>query len=575
MRRSVFVAAALLLCALPAMGQACGQPYPSARCDLNTSALPTTPNMGNTVGAGTKINDPNFGSPVIRITDVNSNRPTLPNSALLVNSSGSGEENLISCGPDATRLAMIADTGGAQYPITFNPLAAIANPRLYTTTLSGTNGFAFPASTVPIGWSRICATTPQLAYVLGGADDATIETYNFAGNCASCTPPSPSIIYSFEDSTNGLGPNFAVTYNLATGGTSQNDSDIVAAFGGAIQWTNSYSYVTGYAYGVISGSIVYPATGNAGEFLFQATNAPCVGQASGTPAWNQTIGGSNSDGACSMLNIGKGFQGDQGTQYIGVYRPGLGVRMLNTATGGVSADWGPTGQIPSDPCTQYVHEVKVGKIGGALGWLSWSPAAPCQSDAEYVWNYAASSLAGSLTSLCTSGYCGGHTAKGMLAWVNNPGDDIPNYMDVCTVGGTCPVGVSNGITYALPSGGIQAGLDLHIGWNSLNDALPFCGTTWLNGAPTKAWTNEVICYLASYLSGRNPFRFAQTENSGSSAIFSCQIAVSSVSADGEWIMLTSDWQNTLGSGRCDVFAVQLSTIPVNFIPWTRNGVMLF
>jgi hypothetical protein len=40
-------------------------------------------------------------------------------------------------------------------------------------------------------------------------------------------------------------------------------------------------------------------------------------------------------------------------------------------------------------------------------------------------------------------------------------------------------------------------------------------------------------------------------------------------------MLTSDWQNTLGSGRCDVFAVQLSSLPVNFIPWTRNGVMLF
>ena len=48
--------------------------------------------------------------------------------------------------------------------------------------------------------------------------------------------------------------------------------------------------------------------------------------------------------------------------------------------------------------------------------LAWTPAAPCQSDAEYAWNYAASSLTGSLTSLCNSGYCGGHTAKGMLGF---------------------------------------------------------------------------------------------------------------------------------------------------------------
>jgi hypothetical protein len=588
MRRRSGRLAALLLCGLfvficswpvPAMGQTCGQPYPNATCNLTTYTLPTTPNMGNTVGAGTQITDPNLGSKVIRITDVNANRPTLPNAALLVNSSGSGEENLISCGPDATRLAMIADTGGAQFPITFNPLAAIANPRLYTTTLASTNGFAFPAGTVPIGWSRVCPTHAQLAYVLGDSDDATIETYNFAGNCASCTPPTPTTIYSFETSSNGLGPNFAVTYNLATGGTTQNDSDIVAGFGGGIEWTNSFSYTTGYYNGVISGNIVYPTTGNLGEYLYEATNAPCTGQASGTPVWNQTVSGTNSDGGCTMMNIGKGFQGDQGTQYIGVYRPGSGVRMLNTATGGVSGDWGPTGQIPSDPCLQYVHEVKVGKIGGAQGWIRVGLATPCTTATQYTWNYGASSLTGSFYSLCETAYCGGHTSAGMLGFTNNSGDDPPNFMAVCFVYGSsslCPMSVTDGIIPALPAGGIQAGLDNHVGWNSLNDSLPFCGTTALNGVPTKAWTNEVMCWLASYLAGRNPFRFAQTENTGASSIFQCQIAVSSVSADGEWIMITSDWQNTLGSGRCDVFAVQLSAIPVNFmIPWTRNGVMLF
>jgi hypothetical protein len=54
---------ALLLSALPAAGQACGAPYPHATCNLTTYTLPSpTPTMGNLVGAGAGITDPNFGS---------------------------------------------------------------------------------------------------------------------------------------------------------------------------------------------------------------------------------------------------------------------------------------------------------------------------------------------------------------------------------------------------------------------------------------------------------------------------------------------------------------------------------
>jgi hypothetical protein len=562
---------ALLLSALPAAGQACGAPYPHATCNLTTYTLPSpTPTMGNLVGAGAGITDPNFGSQLWRVTDIHTDRPDAPNFSLVVDTSGSGEQLLIS-GDDS--LAMIGDTGGAQFPIAFGGAAGVfpANPRLYTTTLAATNGFQFPQYSNPIGWSRVVPANDKLVYVLSGSDDATIVTYNFNGACASCTPPTPTTIYDFESSANGLGDDFFVTYSV-TGGTSHNDTDIAVGFGGGIEWTNSFSYTTGYHNGVIAGNIVYPASGNAGHYLFMATNAPCTGQATGTPAWNQTVSGSNSDGGCTMTNIGHGFQGDQGTQYIAVWRAGVGVRVLNTATGAVSGDWGPTGQITSPPCTQYIHEVKLGKVGGTQGWLAWTPAAPCQSDAEYAWNYAASSLTGSLTSLCNSGYCGGHTAKGMLGWVNNPGDLIPNFIDVCYVGGSslaCPTNVANGITYALPPGG-QQGIDMHIGWNSDDDTKPFCGTTWLNGVPTKAWTNEVICVPPIYEAGVNLFRFAQTENSGQSPIFQCQIAVSSVSMDGEWLMMTTDQQGTFGSTagastctlttncRCDVVAVRLS-----------------
>jgi hypothetical protein len=537
-----------------------------------------------------EIVDPNFGSSVYRVTDAATNSPAFQYEPVLVNSSGSAEQMGISCDDS---LALVSNTSGAQFPIIFGGATGVfpANPRMYTTTDSSTNGFSFPSGSTPIGWSHVCPANNQLAYVLGGSDGATIQSWNFNGNCASCSTPSGTTLYDLKTSPNGLGSTFHITWT-ATGGTTYNDTDMTFGIGGAPAWTNSYNYQT-YANGVISGMIVYPTTGNAGGYLYQAS-AACTGQSTGTPTWNQTPGGTNSDGTCTMTNVGTGGQEDVGTQYVLAWRNGLGVRTLNVQTGGVAGDWGPVGTISSFACSNYLHEVKIGKVGGAQGWTAIGYGAPCVASQEYGWNYAASSLAGSFYTLCSYPYCSGHTAKGMLTYFNNPGDSVPNFFDVCFTGGStllCPTVSANGVTSALPSGG-ASGFDSHWGGNSLNDAMPFCGTTVTSTVPNKAWMNEAICVPPVYAAGTNVYRFAQTENTGLNADFYITNAISVISQSGKWMMAETDWQGEWGSisggSTCviagsgptactgGIIAIQLSpgSAPVTPTPIWPNGALL-
>jgi hypothetical protein len=57
-------------------------------------------------------------------------------------------------------------------------------------------------------------------------------------------------------------------------------------------------YLTGAFYG--AGSIIRPLSGNAGNYLFQ-NSADCTATSVGS--WNQTIGGTTTDGACTFTNI--------------------------------------------------------------------------------------------------------------------------------------------------------------------------------------------------------------------------------------------------------------------------------
>ncbi len=147
-----------------------------------------------------------------------------------------------------------------------------------------------------------------------------------------------------------------------------------------------------------------------------------------------------------------------------------------------------------------------------------------------------------LNAVCTSN-CSGHWTEGLGTWVNNPDNNLPNLFDVRS--NTQP-GSPTGITQTAPAGGIQAGMDWHGGWNSLNDSSPIFGTTAVLGVPVAtAWANEVIGF---YPVLGNVMRFASTYATGGNlSDFSNAYSIGSISQDGRYYMWSSDWQYTLGA----------------------------
>jgi hypothetical protein len=117
---------------------------------------------------------------------------------------------------------------------------------------------------------------------------------------------------------------------------------------------------------------------------------------------------------------------------------------------------------------------------------------------------------------------------------------------------------------------ITAPLDQHQSWNNVDpaDSLPFFSSTWSTTSPYPApWYNEVIAVAADG-SGKT-WRFAHTFITAKSQRFSTEYAIGTISQDGRFFILSSDWLGMLGSEsgsptctigkncRGDVFVVEL------------------
>jgi hypothetical protein len=303
--------------------------------------------------------------------------------------------------------------------------------------------------------------------------------------------------------------------------------------------------------------------------VYNFTSCPSLSGyvATGVPA-NGGTDQSDTDFGIALAN-GGGGQDTAGATKIAVYRIGSGCRVLDLSTMAVTGDWGPTGTISSPPCTTVWHNIKMFKIGGSQGALRITPTNATCSNTPLIWNYAASSLTGSVYFCCTSPQYGGHSANGLLIAQQNPGNSIPNFMVVCSIAGGCPT--MTGITHAFPAGGYPTGMDQHFAWNVLNDSWPILSSTFIAGTatPNEAWEFEILGWQPTL--GLNPFRFASTYDDSRDTEFQTQQAIGAGSQDGKWFMWASNWLGTLGgvngastcviggSPECrgDVFAVKL------------------
>jgi hypothetical protein len=147
----------------------CGPPaYPCARTDLLVEQLPSTiPSVGGLNGAGTLVRDPDFGTNIIRVTDVDTDPAmqtcarlhTYCNTSFVTAGGGSAWANVWNT---SDTLFQVTSTMGYTYIMGWDP-ASLRLSRPFSNVSPGTGGLRFAFTGMQ--WSRI---NPNLIYVVRG-----------------------------------------------------------------------------------------------------------------------------------------------------------------------------------------------------------------------------------------------------------------------------------------------------------------------------------------------------------------------------------------------------------------------
>ena len=287
------------------------------------------------------------------------------------------------------------------------------------------------------------------------------------------------------------------------------------------------------------------------------SSANCLGSGFGTVTWGTNGGSDATDTDFAFAFSNNGGQGGAGAVYIAVWRSGSGCRLLNLSTGAITGDWGTSGAMTGTTCLLNtgtgLHNIKIAKLAGTLQWDYAGSLSQCADSGRgnaYVWYYGAAGSSGLVVSPLvppTSGCGGGHHAMGLTHYINNCGNPPPNYFTSRPIASApaAYTGISNAF---IPSASYPLDTDLHIGWNTLNDSYPLCGTSATSRAEpiTTPFQNEV--FLVDPTGVSNPWRVAHTFNSAANfQSFSTEYAISACSGDGKYALFSSDWENTLGS----------------------------
>lgn len=292
--------------------------------------------------------------------------------------------------------------------------------------------------------------------------------------------------------------------------------------------------------------------------VYNFTSSPNCLPARFTATWSTEGGVSGDDTVFAMAYSNNGNQGSG--VYALAYKVGSGCTMLNTQTGEVSGDWGAKGTIDI-PDRWTIHNVKLSKDGNWLVIVSTTCLSSTCATGPYFWQIGTTTV----NSCSNSGSCSGHWTEGYTHWVNNDNSPMANQV-IRAFSQTTPV---SDLIATFPLG-ITAPLDQHQSWNNADptDTVPFLSSTWSTTTPFPApWYNEVIGVAANGIG--TTWRFAHNFITARSQRFSTEYGIGSVSQDGKFFLLSSDWMGTLGSEsgsstctigtncRGDVFVVEL------------------
>jgi hypothetical protein len=229
----------------------CGGPPTYSCTAANNAALPggplavvnypsPIPNMGNLIGAGTVIPDPNFGNPTARCTDANTD-PLAPNISFDTNGGGAAIVNHFNTNDS---ILYVQEHGGLGFPLLFDPVTMQCS-RMYPNNPSyaSSGGLTIPGIGADFSYSN-----PNWLYVWSvSADGAKIFRYDFSGYSPSGSPTITLIADFIADTGAGFSgaPGNCLPANFSVGwighdGPSNDDTIFTAAYATGAQDTGFY-----------------------------------------------------------------------------------------------------------------------------------------------------------------------------------------------------------------------------------------------------------------------------------------------------------------------------------------------
>jgi hypothetical protein len=253
-----------------------------------------------------------------------------------------------------------------------------------------------------------------------------------------------------------------------------------------------------------------------------------------------------------LAYVGGASQDADTTVYV--YDRTKGCRWLNTQTGQVGGQWGPTGAYTGDRGLT-LHNARLSK-GGQYARLVTSNGGA----GTYYWDIGTLNLLACPENVGPN-YCNGHAVMGFTKAINQRQSGDAMDFAIRPMATPNSATLFPGLISPLLTTPSRWGTDTHPSWNNVqaDEKQPVCMEVYsTDNLVLRAWDGEIIC--ASMDGSFNVWRFAHHRSSVANLFWDQPRA--NVSQDGRFVMFTSNWGGTVGTGpdgaRQDAFIVQLA-----------------
>ena len=243
------------------------------------------------------------------------------------------------------------------------------------------------------------------------------------------------------------------------------------------------------------------------------------------------------------LGIGGAVQ-DNDT-YVYVWDPALGARYLNVSTGQIGGAWGLTGAYTGD--TGFtIHNVRMSRNGR---WLRVSPNGAPGGVRQYIWDITTKTLTGFTT-------WDGHQAFGYNHVLRqaNAVDSLQCVIYDLLASTEIPVPTT-------PRSPTNFDSEGHPCWNQVqpDDQQPIISEMWKTaGTIAAAWDEEIVAIGVASGLADTVWRFCHHRTKIVGGFY--EQPRPNVAPNGRVCLFSSNWEDTVGSGRVDVFAVELAQL---------------